>query len=366
MDPMPVGAADGEAAHHVVKRRDDEPSPDEEGVLDAVGALGHGSRPGGPGSRRVHGGHPAARGVEEGKKVEHRALVSDEGVFRVEGAEEAHDRAVQPRGRRVDEVDVEDRVPGLRVLVDREHQVASVIRDLAGAEPIRVVLHLEDEPVGGLVRPEHMVVCLAPGKLAEQLVPARYRGIAVVEEAAAVLGPREVRKLHPTDDIGQVRAACHVAHVELLPVGARRRKAVAEEPAVEARRYDPESHRPVRGEEVGVHEDAGVPLPPLCHIEDRLVLQAVVLRVEQEPVALLGQAVLREVPEAGKPRLDRGALGDGLQGVGRERALGGHPRLRLRRVDGLHPAVGVRHLLPEVIVWLGVPPRRRIVGAGGA
>ena len=228
-----------------------------------------------------------------------------------------------------------------------------------------MLLDLENQAVRGLFGPEAVIVELLAEQLSEELARRGDLREAAVEEARAVVGPGQPRELGPAHDIRQVLARQHVAHVEFGPVGAGDRDPVAEELSVVGRRELVHRDRPFARERVRVDEDPGGGQGTVDHAGDRLVLEPGIAGEEEPPARLLGQSVAGIVPEGLQPPLDRSPLGHLRQRRGRRGPLGSHPRGRLRRIDILHPAVGIRHLRAEVVVHLGPPKGCRVIGSAG-
>ena len=114
---------------------------------------------------------------------------------------------------------------------------------------------------------------------------------------------------------------------------------------------------------VRIEQDARRVGPLVDRVDDKLVLQAVVLREEIAATALERRRVLLVVPQRGELLADRFALRDPTEVVERDLVLGGHPVGNvLRRAHiRFQPAIGVSDFGAVVIVDLVALLRLRIV-----
>ena len=287
--------------------------------------------------------------VEVGEEIEHGAVVPHERVARIEIVQEPDHLAGDPRMPRILQVAIIDAVPPVRTEPDGQHGVAAVVRHLGVHPPVGLVGPLVHEHVLRLICAEAMIVePLEAVHVGERLVGGLR--VAAIEKARPILRPRRPGKLDPLEMIGQVARGDDVAHAKLLPVRPARCRAIREQPTVVGDRQRRERHRPVFGEDVRIEQRLGGRLERRLLVQNRLILQPVVL--EEEVAARLPErrAVLRIVPELREPLADRGARGD-LREIG-----GGEPVLRLDpgaafgRVRVLEPAVRIRDSGPVVIV----------------
>ena len=306
--------------------------------------------------RRVDGDDAATRSLQVRVEPEHAAIVVHEAVVGVEVIEQLHHRGIRSR-----EVTVVDPVPRVRALPDADDQKPPVIRDAATKAPVRLIAPLVNEHVVILRRADLMEIELLELVHPLQRITGLGRVITRVVEALPVLGPAHAAELHPLQMIPQIRARAHVAHLPLVPVRPARRKAVSHQVPVLAQLVAGERHRAVGRKFVGVEQHARGRLQSVRHVEHALVLQAIILGEKVAPALLERDAVALKVPQLREPLLEPHALGDLVQVMVSHLVLGRDPRLRLRRVVILQPAIRISHLRPVVIVhdvlregfWIG-------------
>ncbi len=230
---------------------------------------------------QVHHHHPAERRVLVGEEEEAPVHLVHEGPGVREAGEDRPDG-----GSRPGQVADEDLALVARALGDEQQEEAPVPRGDPMAEQLPLLGPLVDERVLVLGLTEDVVV--DPGEVA--LVARRDRaGLreARVEEALVVGGPGEGRELGPEQAIGEIPSTRDIADEDLLPVAAAPRERVGHERAVAGERGDGEGDRPVGAELVRVEQHALGPGRSLAHVDDRLVLESGVARVEgAAPVTL--------------------------------------------------------------------------------
>ncbi len=176
--------------------------------------------------------------------------------------------------------------------------------------------------------------------------------IALVEEAAAVLQPRGPAELRPLDDVRQVLAGRNVANVPLHPVAARIGNRVGGQLAVVGDADAADRNRAVGGHRIRVEQHLRLARQPLLPVQDVLILQTRVVRVEVPRAPPCRCRVALEVGQLHQPRMHLLAHWNLRQIALRQPVLRIHPALHLGRVDILHPAVGVAHLRAEVVIHL--------------
>ena len=290
-----------------------------------------------------------AGGIEVGEEVEHGPIVPHERVARIEVVQQPHHLARDLRALGLLQVEVINPVPPVGTEPYLQHRIPAVVGHLGVHSPVGLVRSLVDEHVLRLIRAQAVVIeALKPVHLGERLVD-RLR-VPAVEEAGAIVGPRRARELDPLEVIGPVAPLRDIAHAELLPIGAARRRAVGQEPPVVRDRQGRERHRTVFGQEVRVEQRLRVRRERRLFVQDGLVLETIVLEKEVATCLPEWRAVLRIVPDLRQPLADRAARGD-LGEIG-----GGEPVFRLDpgaafgRVRVLEPAVRVGDPGPVIIV----------------
>ena len=275
---------------------------------------------------------------------QHRALVPDEGVPRLEHVDErAH---LRPLLREVLDVDPVAAVGPLR---HPDDQPPPVVRDDPAETPLLLVLALVDQPVGGLGRAEPVVVELLEVVGVPELVGAR-RVVARVVEAAAVGGPGGRGELHPLDVVREVLARGDVADAPLLPVAACLGDSVGEERSVARGDRVRQRDRPVLAQGVRIEQHTRLEPRHIHHVQDGLRLQPAV-PLEEDALALPDRHLVPlVVPEGGQPVTEGAPDGDAGQEAFGDLVLGVDPLPvpGARRV--LEPAIRVRHLGPVVVV----------------
>src|ERR1700726_2557993 len=111
--------------------------------------------------------------------------------------------------------------------------------------------------------------------------------IPAVEESLAVLRPRRPRELHPLDEVGEVLTRGYVAHMPLLPIRARSRRAIGQQLAIVGQCGPRKRDCAVGGERVRVEQYSWFSAQRLGPQQHILVLQAVVVLVEITSTLLL-------------------------------------------------------------------------------
>ncbi len=294
--------------------------------------------------------HDALAGsVEVGEEVEHGPVVPHERIARVEVVQQPHYLTRHLGALCLLQVEVVDPVPSIGAEPHLQHRVAPIVGHLGVHSPIRLVGPLVHQDVLGLVCPEPVIVeLLEPIDVGECLV----RGLRVpaIEEPGAVLGPRGSGELDPLEMVGEVFPHRDIAHAELFPVGAARRRAVGEQPPVIGDGEGRQGDRAVVGQEIRIEQRLRLRRERRLLVEDRLILKTVVL--EKEVAASLPErrAVLRIVPEFRQSIANGRARRDGGQVGFRQPVLRLDPGATFRRVRILEPAVRIGHSGLVIIV----------------
>ncbi len=257
-------------------------------------------------------------------------------------------------------------LPGQAVAVaDRalEEHVALVLGQLRADELVGVRARVVDEPVGRLRRAQPVEEESLHAERDQRRVGGAGLVVGGIVEAA-VADPGGVRELAPLQPVGQVAAARHVAHVPGLPVRARGLGRVRQIAAVAGERLARQRDRPVGGQPVGIEQHPRRAVLALAHVQHALVLQTAVAREEPAPAGTLRRADLLVVQQLAVGVANGAALRHGVEVGAGQAAFGLHPRLRLRRVDVLQPAIRVGHggaeepVGPRVARRIGVAQRR--------
>src|SRR5678815_1359768 len=183
---------------------------------------------------------------------------------------------------------------------EQEHILAVVAAVGLEAELDVLIILVDDDSfrlLGAELVPAHAAVRAL--LLAAGLAVGRE---AVVPEAALVVLPRDAGELAPLERFVEVLAGVDVAHMQLLPVTARRRQPVTEQCAVVGIARAGERDRAVLAELVGIEHDYGLACETLLHVEHVLILQTVILAEEiaaalarREGVALVVEERLQTV-----------------------------------------------------------------------
>ncbi|MBC8115845.1 MAG: S9 family peptidase, partial [Candidatus Saccharimonas sp.] len=300
---------------------------------------------------------PLPRRFEVRHEIKHRPVVADERVLIVKILDQVDRHPV-----RFGQVFVEDSILVVGPLPDADDQVASVLGDFQPETPRRFVGPLVDEHVLGLSRSNAVIedflveVRFLKGRTRRRFV------VAAVEEALAVHRPSGSAELDPLQFIGQQTTGLDLDDPPCVPVGPGIGHAVGDIAPVVAERCRAESHCAVLRPCIGIDQHGRLGVQGIQLVEDRLILQPVVLDVEIAPPRLERRAVLLVVPQFREPRLDRLALRD--RGEVRERLLvfGGHPLGDVLRFSNVlfEPTVGVGHLHAMQFVHMVNLLRRRI------
>ena len=218
-----------------------------------------------------------------------------------------------------------------------------------------LVGRLIDQRVGILIGAERVEIDLLVGVERLEGLPLARRREAAVVEAAAVLRPVEIGELHPFDRIGQHCAGGDIHHLDRAPVAAAILDRVEQLAAIIGDRIIGERGGIVFRPFIGVDQHARLPIQPVAHVEDALVLQPVIAGVEVVAALIGRQAEAFVIGQLGDPLLQHLAP----RQAGEE---GGHFLIGADVV--FQPAIGIGHLLPEVLFHDIAGARFGIVGRG--
>ena len=215
----------------------------------------------------VDGDEPTARGLEIREEPEHRSVIAHEIVAGIEVVEQ-----FDHRGTGLPEILIEEPVPRIGALADREQQVVAIIGHARAEAPLGLVLALVHQPVGRLRRAHGVEVDLL------EFIHRRQRGsglrgvVAGVVEARAVFGPRDAGELHPLDAVIQFLARGDIADADLLPVAAALRELIGDLAAVFRRFQTTDGDGAVGAEFVGVEQEGRFGIESGGGVPDALVL----------------------------------------------------------------------------------------------
>lgn len=184
-----------------------------------------------------------------------------------------------------------------------------------------------------------------------------------IEEA--VLVPRSARELRPFDMVGEEFEGGHVLHVDFNPVGAAALDGVGHVFAVVGEADATERDRAVVGELVGVEEDGRLAVEGLLHVDDALVLEAVVLRIDVAAMFLRWHTIALVVNQLRQAVLECAAERDVAEVVLRDLVLFLDPFCGLGGGVVFKPAVRVSDLRAKVVVDDGGVFSRLGVGLDG-
>ena len=249
-------------------------------AFDHVGRLRNDLAPRGPlGVARIHRDDAPPRGRVVGLEVEGRSGIPHESIRRIEIVEQEHEQTddgrVEPRVPGVAQVLVIDAIAPIGAEPDGVDRIAPLGAHFDAEAPVGMIGPLVDQPVGGLIGAQFVVIDLLVVIDFEQRIGTGGRlRIATVEEAGAIVRPGGARELDPLQVIGAVLPRRHVADAEFLPVGAAPRRSVHHRPAVLCEREDRERNGPVGRERVRIEQDVRFGRQRALRVEHRLVLQS--------------------------------------------------------------------------------------------
>ena len=108
----------------------------------------------------------------------------------------------------------------------------------------------------------------------------------------------------------------------------------------------------VRRERIGIEQHVGVPVEPVQHVEDVLVLQSRVPKLKVMSAALPGRADACMVPQFSEPLPESFTCRDALEMRERELVLRGNPLTGSVRIRVLQPAIWIVNALAVIIIVL--------------
>ena len=296
-----------------------------------------------------------ARRFQIRAEPEHRPVVVDEGVIRVEIHQQLDDRRVG-----LLQVLVEDAVFGIGALRGRDDEIMAVIGHGPVEIPILVIGPMINEFVLGLRRPEPMIIEFV------EVIGFRQPGlfgrfvVTRVKKSLAIFCPGRARKFHPFDDIGPIFHRSHLTHADFLPIGPGSGKRVSHEIAVLGDVIAFQRHSSVSGKLVRVEQHLRLGVKRGDRVKHALILQPVVPGEEIAASLLERHAVTLVIPQPGQARLDGRQPGNLLKIAESDFVLRLHPGLCLRRIVVLQPAIRIGDLHAVIIVHDVRPARVRV------
>ena len=198
--------------------------------LERILALGHHGLPAGATDAlaRVDRDDPAVGRVEVGPHVQDGSLVAEHAQLGDVLVDDRNDRRGDVRVLRVAEIGIEETILRVRAIAERDDEIAAVIGDLGADEVARQFLAPVDQPVLVLRSTGAVVPDLVVLEVGLELLACGGLGKARIEEAPAVLGPRDAGEAEPADDAGEILARRDLADADVGPVGAALRQRVGE------------------------------------------------------------------------------------------------------------------------------------------
>ena len=191
---------------------------------------------------------------------------------------------------------------------------------------IGLVVGRIDQFIRALIGAERMEI--DPVVLVERLegLPLPRCRKAAVVEPAAVLRPVEPGELHPLDRVVQHLTRGDVQHLDRPPVATAILDQVGELSTILGNRIARQRGRIVFRPLIRIDQDPRLSVETVADVENALVLQAVVARIEIPAALFGGQAEAFVIGQLRNPRLERVASRQlGQEGI-RHRILAGDPR----------------------------------------
>ncbi len=184
----------------------------------------------------VDGDDPAPGCIEIGLEEEEGTVIADEGIVRLELADEVNGHAVG-----FGEVAVEHPVFVIRAFGHRHNEITAIFGDGRTESPLGVIRPVIDQSVARLIGADPVIVQFGEfvdvekGPFGRFIVPG-------VEEAPAILRPGGSGPLDPAEGFGQIFAGVQIADFPGFPVGPGFGPAVGHEAAIIAERGAGEGH----------------------------------------------------------------------------------------------------------------------------
>ena len=192
----------------------------------------------------------------------------------------------------------------------------------------------------------------------------RWSVVAAVVEPFARVVPRDSREFYVADEIVEICAVFDASNADLLPIRTGVRDSIGQVAPVAAHRILRRRDRAVLGEFVGVEQHARIRVECFGGVENAVVLEAGLLRVEVPSSLDPWNAVLIEVPERRHAPAKHLAVGARGEEAFRDLVLRIDPRTRLGGVGVFEPTVRVRHFDAVQNVDDVALARRRVLETG--
>ncbi len=285
-----------------------------------------------------NGNEPRVRCALGGDDIEHVVDRGDYLVICIERVKQPHDRPT--RGCvRIELLEVDTHL--LRAVVEVDDQIAAVVGHLRIRIAGGMIGHREDERILVLCDTEAMPIDRHLFRIVALAV--RTQRVARVVQRLRIGRPLHLAKFHEAQDVGQILARRHIAKMPAAPVGAAVGQAVRQQLAVGTGNEFAERHRRIAAELVRIEQHSRHRIERLGHVQDALVLQAVIAQEEVATAALARHVVTLVVPQLGQPLLDFFARRNGFEKWLRHLVLGADPVRDLGRADRFEPAIGIVH-----------------------
>ena len=293
----------------------------------------------------VDGDDPAARGLQVRSEPEHRSVVVNKRVVGIEVGEQFHHRLAK-----VLQILIEKAITCVGALRDRDDQITPVVGDGATEAPFLLVGPMIHQFVFGLRGAEPMVIELLEKQGAFEFVLLLRFVETAVEESFPILRPGSAGEPRPLHEVGKILSGANVAHAPLEPVRAGGGQRVRHQIAIIRNRIVRQGHRPVGRELIRIEQNRRLRVERSHGEKHALILQTVVLREKVATALFEGHPVPFVIPELCQSRPDSGQFGNVLQISDRDFVLRVHPRLGLRRIVILQPAIRVGDFHAVVII----------------
>ena len=197
-----------------------------------------------------------------------------------------------------------------------------------GVEALRVAHVLERELVGRLRRADAVVVHLVVIVRRRQLLAPGRLAVAAVEEPVVL--PGDVGDLDPFQFVGQRLPARDVHDVAVVPVRSAGGLAVGGISGGFRQRQGGELRGALGREGIRVEQDLGRRVEPLLHVDDGLILQAVIFREEEIVAAAVGRTEAGVVVQLREAFLEASPERDRVEVAERDLVFGLDPSGRVR------------------------------------
>ncbi len=92
-----------------------------------------------------------------------------------------------------------------------------------------------------------------------------------------VVSPCNTRELHPLNDLIIIGATINIAHANLLPVTTTAGGTIGEQHTILRERLIGKRNRAILAEGIGIEDNRCFTAQGVLHVEDALILQAVIL-----------------------------------------------------------------------------------------